>query len=82
MVLSARPRARAEASAVARVLAAAAHRPGAEVLGELGELREGLAEVGWRWGPELDELALAVEAAGLDPTAVRGLAAELRRGAG
>jgi hypothetical protein len=30
-------------------------------------------------GPELDEVALALEAAGLDPAAVRGLAAELRR---
>ena len=49
---------------------------------DLGELREGLAEVGWRWGPELDELALALEAAGLDPSAVRrtrGRAAPRRR---
>ena len=83
MVLAgARGRALAEANGVAHVLAGEADRPGAELLGELGELREGLAEVGWRWGPELDELALALEAAGLDPAAVRGLAAELRRGAG
>jgi 3-hydroxyisobutyrate dehydrogenase-like beta-hydroxyacid dehydrogenase len=79
MVLSALAGALAEANGVAHVLAGEADRPGAELLGELGELREGLAEVGWRWGPELDELALAVEAAGLDPAAVRGLAAELRR---
>ena len=82
MVLSALAGALAEANGVAHVLAGEADRPGAELLGELGELREGLAEVGWRWGPELDELALALEAAGLDPAAVRGLAAELRRGAG
>ena len=83
MVLSALAGALAEAYGVAHVLAAEADRPGAELLGDLDELREGLAEVGWRWGPELDELALA--AGGCRPRPdrrSRGLAAELRRGAG
>ena len=61
------------------VLAAEADRPGAELLGELPDLRAGLAEVGWRWGPELDEVASTLAAAGSDPSAVEGLAAQLRR---
>ena len=69
----------AAAHGVRHVLEAEAQRPGAELLGELDEVRDGLAEVGWRWGPEMDELALSLAAAGLDPTAVQGLAAELRR---
>jgi 3-hydroxyisobutyrate dehydrogenase-like beta-hydroxyacid dehydrogenase len=81
MVLAAAADALAEAHGVRHVLAAEGDRPGAELLAELDQLRDGLASVGWRWAPELDELALALEAAGLDPTAVRGLAADLGRGA-
>ncbi len=69
----------AEAHGVTDVLAAEAGRPGAELLGELPDLRAGLADVGWRWGPEMDEVALTLAAAGSDPSAVEGLAAQLRR---
>ena len=69
----------AEAHGVTDVLAAEAGRPGAELLGELPDLRAGLADVGWRWGPEMDEVVLTLAAAGSDPSAVEGLAAQLRR---
>lgn len=69
----------ADAHGVTDVLTAEADRPGAELLGELADLRAGLADVGWRWGPELDEVARTLAAAGSDPSAVEGLAAQLRR---
>jgi 3-hydroxyisobutyrate dehydrogenase-like beta-hydroxyacid dehydrogenase len=69
----------ADAHGVTDVLAAEAGRPGAELLGELPELRTGLAEVGWRWAPEMDEVARTLAAAASDPSAVEGLAAQLRR---
>jgi len=72
----------AEAHGVAQVLAGEGDRPGADLLTELADLHEGLAEVGWRWGPELEELAVALEEIGTDPSAVRGLAAELARRTG
>jgi 3-hydroxyisobutyrate dehydrogenase-like beta-hydroxyacid dehydrogenase len=69
----------ADAHGVRQVLAAERHRRGAELLGELDDLGPGLAGVGWRWGPEMDELALALEDAGVDPSTVRAMAARLRR---
>jgi 3-hydroxyisobutyrate dehydrogenase-like beta-hydroxyacid dehydrogenase len=79
MVLASLADALATSYGVGHVLSAEGDRPGSELLGELAEVRDGLADVGWRWGPELDELALSLAAAGLDPTAVDGLVAELRR---
>ena len=69
----------AQAHGVRHVLEAEGRAPDAELLGELDEVRDGLTEVGWRWGPEMDELALTLTEAGLDPTVVDGLGAELRR---
>jgi 3-hydroxyisobutyrate dehydrogenase-like beta-hydroxyacid dehydrogenase len=69
----------ADAHGVSEVLAAEADRPGADLLGELADLRTGLADVGWRWGPEMDEIALTLAAAGSDPSAVEGLATQLHR---
>lgn len=69
----------ADAHGVTDVLTAEADRPGAELLGELADLRVGLADVGWRWGPEMDEVARSLVDAGSDPSAVEGLAAQLRR---
>ena len=69
----------AEAHGVRHVLAAEGQRPDAELLRELDEVRDGLTQVGWRWGPEIDEIALTLTEAGLDPTIVGGLGAELRR---
>ena len=71
----------AEAHGVRHLLFDEADRPGAELLGELDDLRDGLAEVGWRWGPELDELSRSLAAAGLDPATAEALAAQLRRSA-
>lgn len=68
----------AEAHGVSGVLAAEADRPGAELLAELADLRAGLAGAGWRWAPELDEIAATLAAAGVDPAAVAGLADRLR----
>jgi 3-hydroxyisobutyrate dehydrogenase-like beta-hydroxyacid dehydrogenase len=82
MVLAALADRLAAAHGVRQALAAEGDRPGAELLAELDDLHDGLAEVGWRWGPEFDELALSLAAAGLDPTVVEGLAAELRRPTG
>ena len=54
--------------------------PGAERAGRAApSCADGLAEVGWRWGPELDEIAATLRSAGTDPSAVEGLAAQLRR---
>jgi 3-hydroxyisobutyrate dehydrogenase-like beta-hydroxyacid dehydrogenase len=61
----------AEAYGVLPVLAAECDRPGADILGELPDVRAGLAEVAWRWGPEFDEIAAALAAAGLDPGLAR-----------
>ena len=79
MVLAGMADALAAAYGVRHVLEAEGQRPGAELLGELDEVRDGLAEVGWRWGPEMDEIALTLIEAGLDPTVVGGLGAELGR---
>ena len=72
----------AAAHGVAQILAGESDRPGADLLSELADLDEGLAEVGWRWGPELEELAVSLEETGADATAVRGLVAELARRTG
>ena len=79
LVLAALAAQLADAHGVRPVLAAEQDRPGAAVLGELDEVLDGLTEVGWRWGPELDELAAALGEAGADASAVEGLAAALRR---
>ena len=79
LVLAALAAQLADAHGVRPVLAAEQGRPGAAVLGELDEVLDGLTEVGWRWGPELDELAAALGEAGADVSAVEGLAAALRR---
>jgi 3-hydroxyisobutyrate dehydrogenase-like beta-hydroxyacid dehydrogenase len=63
---------------VEHVLEGEAVRPGGELLGELDDLRDGLASSGWRWAPELDEIAATLKAAGVDPAAVAGLADRLR----
>jgi 3-hydroxyisobutyrate dehydrogenase-like beta-hydroxyacid dehydrogenase len=57
----------AESNGVLDVLAAENGRSGADVLAELPAVRAGLAEVGWRWGPEFEELAAALVASGVDP---------------
>jgi 3-hydroxyisobutyrate dehydrogenase-like beta-hydroxyacid dehydrogenase len=61
------------------VLAAESGRPGADILGELPGVRAGLAEVGWRWGPEFDEIAATLAAAGADPALARACERLLRR---
>ena len=71
LVLAAQAAALADAHGVGDVLAAESGRAGADVLGELAELRDGLRAVGWRWGPEFAEIAATLRSAGLDP----GLAA-------
>lgn len=69
----------ARAHGVEDVLAAESVRPGGELLADLDDVRDGLAGTGWRWAPELDEIAASLDAAGVDPTAVRGLADRLRK---
>jgi 3-hydroxyisobutyrate dehydrogenase-like beta-hydroxyacid dehydrogenase len=78
MVLASLAAELAESHGVTDVLAAEADRPGAELLRDLADLRAGLAATGWRWAPELDEIAGTLAAAGSDPSAVEGLAAQLR----
>lgn len=69
----------AQAHGVQHVLEAEGERPDAELLGKPDEVLDGLTEFGWRWGPEMDEIALTLTEAGLDPTVVEGLGSELRR---
>jgi 3-hydroxyisobutyrate dehydrogenase-like beta-hydroxyacid dehydrogenase len=69
----------AAAHGVGHVLAAESDRPGAAALADLDELRSGVAETAWRWGPEFDEIASALAAAGLDPSAASSVAAVYRR---
>ena len=68
----------ARAHGVAHVLEAESSRPGGELLADLDDLLDGLAGTGWRWAPELDEVATTLTAAGVDAAAVTGLADRLR----
>jgi 3-hydroxyisobutyrate dehydrogenase-like beta-hydroxyacid dehydrogenase len=78
MVLAAAAAELAEAHGVLDVLAAESGRSGADILGELTAVRAGLAEVGWRWGPEFEQIAAALEAAGTDPALARACEQWLR----
>jgi 3-hydroxyisobutyrate dehydrogenase-like beta-hydroxyacid dehydrogenase len=69
----------AESHGVLDVLAAEGERSGAELLTELPAVRAGLAEVGWRWGPEFEEIAASLVAAGADPALARACAQLLAR---
>jgi 3-hydroxyisobutyrate dehydrogenase-like beta-hydroxyacid dehydrogenase len=69
----------AESSGVLDVLAAESGRSGADILAELPAVRAGLAEVGWRWGPEFEELAAALVASGADPALARACVQVLGR---
>ena len=82
MVLAAMATELADAYGVEGVLAAESDRPGAELLGESADLRDGLDRSGWRWAPEMDELAATMRAVGLEPATAEALAARLRRPAG
>lgn len=53
-------------------LEAQAGRPDSSSLAD-GPRVDGLREVAWRWGPEFDELAGTLDAAGLEGDALRGL---------
>jgi 3-hydroxyisobutyrate dehydrogenase-like beta-hydroxyacid dehydrogenase len=63
---------------VEQVLEGESVRPGGELLADLDDLVEGLGSTGWRWAPELDEIAATLAAAGVDPAAVAALADRLR----
>lgn len=78
MVLAAAAADLAQAHGVLGVLAAESERSGAEILGELPAVRAGLAEVGWRWGPEFDEIAATFTALGADPALAQACAQLLR----
>jgi len=78
MVLAAASARLAAAHGVSEVLADESSRSGADLLGELDGVLDGLAGVGWRWGPELDEVADALADAGVDAAVARALAADLR----
>ena len=69
----------AAAHGVGDLLTAEAARPGADALADLDGLRGGAAETAWRWGPEFDEIAATLAAAGLDPSAASSVAAVYRR---
>jgi 3-hydroxyisobutyrate dehydrogenase-like beta-hydroxyacid dehydrogenase len=69
----------AESHGVLDVLAAEGQRSGADILAQLADVRSGLAEVGWRWGPEFAEIAAALEASGVDPALARACEQLLRR---
>jgi 3-hydroxyisobutyrate dehydrogenase-like beta-hydroxyacid dehydrogenase len=79
MVMAAAAAELAESHGVLHVLAAESERPGADMLGELPAVRAGLAEVGWRWGPEFGEIAATLAAAGADPALARACEQLLRR---
>jgi len=72
----------AESHGVLDVLAAEGERAGADILAELPAVRDGLAEVGWRWGPEFEEIAASLVAAGADPALARACVHLLGRAAG
>jgi 3-hydroxyisobutyrate dehydrogenase-like beta-hydroxyacid dehydrogenase len=71
MVLAAAAADLAESYGVLDVLAGESVRSGADLLGELPAVRDALAEVGWRWGPEFAQIAETLEAAGADPVLAR-----------
>lgn len=79
MLLAAAAADLAESHGVLDVLAAESGRSGADILAELPALRTGLAEVGWRWGPEFEELAAALVASGADPALARACVQVLGR---
>jgi 3-hydroxyisobutyrate dehydrogenase-like beta-hydroxyacid dehydrogenase len=79
MLLAAAAADLAEAHGVMDVLSAESGRSGADILGELAAVRAGLAEVGWRWGPEFEQIAATLEAAGTDPALARACELLLRR---
>jgi 3-hydroxyisobutyrate dehydrogenase-like beta-hydroxyacid dehydrogenase len=79
MVLAAAAADLAEAYGVLGVLAAESERTGAEILGELPAVRTGLADVGWRWGPEFEEIAATLAALGADPALATACERLLRR---
>lgn len=62
----------AEKHGVTAALTAQQVRADASALGD-AELPDRLASVAWRWGPEFDELAETLDAAGLEGDAARGL---------
>jgi 3-hydroxyisobutyrate dehydrogenase-like beta-hydroxyacid dehydrogenase len=68
MVLAALAADLAESHGVLDVLAAESGRSGADILGDLAAVRSGLAEVGWRWGPEFKEIAATLSRCGADPS--------------
>jgi 3-hydroxyisobutyrate dehydrogenase-like beta-hydroxyacid dehydrogenase len=80
MVLAALAADLAESHGVLHVLAAESERSGAELLGELPAVRGALAEVGWRWGPEFEQIAASLVAAGADPALAQACARLLERG--
>jgi 3-hydroxyisobutyrate dehydrogenase-like beta-hydroxyacid dehydrogenase len=69
----------AESHGVLDVLAAEGERSGADILAQLADVRSGLAEVGWRWGPEFAQIAAALEVSGADPALARACEQVLRR---
>lgn len=79
MVLASMSARLAAAYDVTDVLTAEGDRPGADLLAELDDVSDGLADVGWRWGPEMTELARALESAGIDPTIAQAMSADLER---
>lgn len=70
--LAALARGLAERHGVLGALEAQSVRRGGELLGD-GEAIQGLTSVAWRWGPEFDEIAATVDAAGLEGDVIRGL---------
>jgi 3-hydroxyisobutyrate dehydrogenase-like beta-hydroxyacid dehydrogenase len=79
MVLAALAADLAQAHGVLDVLAAESERAGADILAELPAVRAGLAEVGWRWGPEFEQIAATLSASGADPALARACELLLRR---
>jgi 3-hydroxyisobutyrate dehydrogenase-like beta-hydroxyacid dehydrogenase len=79
LVLAAAAADLAKAHGVLHVLAAESERPGADILGELTAVRAGLAEVGWRWGPEFEQIAATLAAADADPALAQACEQWLRR---
>jgi hypothetical protein len=69
----------AAAHGVGDVLSAESARPGSDVLADVRGLRTGLAETAWRWGPEFDEIAATLAAAGLDASLASSVAAVWQR---
>jgi 3-hydroxyisobutyrate dehydrogenase-like beta-hydroxyacid dehydrogenase len=69
----------AESYGVLDVLAGEGERSGADILAQLPDVRSGLTELGWRWGPEFAEIATAIAASGADPALARACEQLLRR---